>query len=203
MNSLILSSRVCLLNQIPQALAISFWVQRGTNLDMQNGLLANTLSVSLRRLTELILMTVTDLVSDPTACILLIYKVCSLIPLQLCLKSLSLWTVDGLVRCDVMTPCVQSDGLQARSSSVVTFVVITNTEACVPVWIALSYCAILVTYTVVIQSSLMDEIPPDLPRILSVRPPTYFAVFPSSFQSFCLHESWWWWFSVAERAEGC
>jgi hypothetical protein len=88
-----------------------------------------------------------------------------------------------------MTRCVQSDGLQTRIASVITFVVLTNTEACVPVWIALSYCAILVTYTVVIQSSLMDEIPQDLPRILSFRPPTYFAVFPSSFQSFYLHES--------------
>jgi len=154
---------------------------------MQNGLLANTLSISLRRLTELILTTVTDLVSVPIACILLIYKACSLIPLQPCLTSLSLWTVDGIVRFDVI-PCIQSDGLQARSASVVTFVLITYTEACVPVWIALNYCAILVTYTVVIQSSLMDDIPQDLPRILSLHPPTYFAVFPSSFQSFCLHE---------------
>jgi hypothetical protein len=68
-----------------------------------------------------------------------------------------------MVRCDVMTPCVQSDGSQARSASFVTFVVITNTGAYVPVWSALSYCAILVTYTVAIQSSPMNEIPQDLP----------------------------------------
>jgi hypothetical protein len=67
-----------------------------------------------------------------------------------------------------MTHCVPFDGLQARSASVLVLFVITNMGACVAVSIALSYYAILVTYTEATQSSPMDQIPPDLPRIHSL-----------------------------------